>query len=73
MSKKNEPMTYEKIGGTAFVACMFVGMGMGWFTGYFLPGMFIGMGIGFAFQAIINLKARDEMREKKMHDRDEEL
>lgn len=74
MSKKKGPMSYKEIGGTAFVASMFVGMGAGFFTGNFLPGMFIGMGIGFAFQAIINLKARDEMRERKMHnDHDEEL
>ena len=37
----------DQRGEYAFVGCMFIGMGVGYFLGQFLVGMFIGMGIGF--------------------------
>ena len=42
MSEKvNEKAKYT------FTGCMFLGMGIGYFLGYFIVGMFVGMGIGF--------------------------
>ena len=37
----------DQRGEYAFVGCMFIGMGVGYFLGQFLVGMFIGMGVGF--------------------------
>tara|TARA_B110000014_G_C20023541_1_gene531151 strand:+ start:547 stop:705 length:159 start_codon:yes stop_codon:yes gene_type:complete len=37
----------DKRGEYAFVACMFIGMGIGYYTGNLVGGMFVGMGIGF--------------------------
>ena len=37
----------DQRGEYAFVGCMFIGMGIGYFLGQFLVGMFIGMGVGF--------------------------
>ncbi|MEO0473419.1 MAG: hypothetical protein AAF206_27655 [Bacteroidota bacterium] len=55
MSKKKK----SGIAGTAFVGCMFVGMGLGYLFGATNAGMFIGMGIGFAFMAIIRWSAAE--------------
>ena len=42
MNKKvNEKAKYT------FTGCMFLGMGIGYFLGYFIVGMFVGMGVGF--------------------------
>jgi len=37
----------NKRGESAFVGCMFVGMGIGYYTNNLVGGMFIGMGVGF--------------------------
>ena len=37
----------DKRGEYAFVGCMFIGMGFGYYLGELLVGMFIGMGVGF--------------------------
>ncbi len=51
------------IPGTIFVACMFVGMGIGHFTGHMTAGMFIGMGTGFAAMAILRISANERNEE----------
>ncbi len=55
-------MNKNKIAGLAFTACMFVGMGFGYFFHNFNAGMFIGMGVGFAFSAIIRFSAMEDRR-----------
>jgi len=37
----------DKRGEYAFVGCMFIGMGIGYYISNLLAGMFIGMGFGF--------------------------
>ena len=49
--------------GTVFVACMFVGMGVGYFVGHMTAGMFIGMGTGFAAMAILRISASEREEE----------
>lgn len=66
-------MTYKKIGGMAFVACMFVGMGISFMTNTMPAGLFIGMGVGFAFQALIHFigkEREEEFRIREMQYRD---
>jgi hypothetical protein len=53
METNNEVRNKEKnkVSGALFVGCMFVGMGIGFFTGYLTAGLFIGMGVGFLASA----------------------
>ena len=37
----------DKRGEYAFVVCMFIGMGIGYYINNLLVGMFSGMGVGF--------------------------
>ena len=65
----NHCMTMKKkktsgIAGTAFVGCMFVGMGLGYLFGATNAGMFIGMGVGFAFMAIIRWSAMEREQQE---------
>ena len=41
-------------------AGLFVGMGIGYLTGHFLPGLFIGMGAGFVISAVFMLLRKQE-------------
>ncbi len=43
-----------------FTGCMFLGMGVGFLTGAFLPGMFIGMGVGFIVMALVKFNNKPE-------------
>jgi len=52
-------MNKNKIAGMAFVGCMFVGMGLGYFFKEYNAGLFIGMGVGFVFSAIIRFSAME--------------
>ncbi|HRG88847.1 MAG TPA: hypothetical protein PLW44_07505 [Chitinophagales bacterium] len=47
----NQKDDKNKVTGLVFVGCLFVGMGVGYFTGQFRAGLFIGMGIGFLTSA----------------------
>ena len=47
----NDNKEKNKIAGTVFVGCMFLGMGIGFFIGKLVAGMFIGMGVGFLASA----------------------
>jgi hypothetical protein len=49
----------RKTAGIFVPAGLFVGMGIGWALGNFLPGMFIGLGAGFLGFAIAMLAVRD--------------
>jgi len=44
--------------GTLIAGAMFIGMGIGYLTGYFIPGMFLGMGTGFVLNAIIRMNKK---------------
>ena len=48
---KNEK---DKRGEYAFVGCMFIGMGIGYYISNFLVGMFLGMGVGFLSRLFFN-------------------
>lgn len=41
------------IGGTVFVGCMFLGMGLGWLNWNIPIGIMIGMGVGFLSMAAV--------------------
>lgn len=43
----------DERGENAFVGCMFLGMGIGYFMNNFLVGMFIGMGLGFLAKSLL--------------------
>ena len=47
----NKDKEKNKISGALFVGCMFIGMGIGYFTGNNGAGLFIGMGVGFLASA----------------------
>ena len=43
----------KKVGGLLFTGCMFIGMAIGWYSGYFNIGLFAGMGMGFIMMAVV--------------------
>lgn len=45
----------EDFAGFAVPAGLFIGMGLGFLYGQFLPGLFIGLGVGFLAMMIIKL------------------
>ena len=47
----------DKKGENAFVGCMFLGMGIGYYINNLLAGMFVGMGVGF-FVRILFIKSK---------------
>ena len=47
----------NKISGGIFVGCMFIGMGIGYFTHNLMPGLFIGMGVGFLASAVYRMRS----------------
>ena len=49
----------RKTAGLFIPAGLFIGMGIGWAIGNFLPGMFIGLGVGFLGFAIAMFAVRD--------------
>ena len=62
MAEQNTESNKEKRRKTAGIfvpAGLFIGMGIGWAIGHFLPGMFIGLGAGFLGLAIAMLAMRD--------------
>lgn len=54
----------KKVGGILFVGCMFIGMAIGWYSGFFTAGMFAGMGIGFIMKAVVTVS---EANRKNTH------
>ena len=56
MSTKNKEDREEIIGGLLFIACMFIGAGIGMLFGHTAPGGAIGMGVGFLLMALIKQK-----------------
>ncbi len=61
-------MSKRSLSSLIYSACMFTGMGIGWFTGHFLAGMFVGMGIGFASAAILHISDRESGVHKPTND-----
>ena len=62
MAEQNTESNKEKRRKTAGIfvpAGLFIGMGIGWAIGHFLPGRFIGLGAGFLGLAIAMLSMRD--------------
>ena len=49
----HEHKSYNGAGSTAYVGCMFIGMGLGYAFNNFLVGLFIGMGVGFIVMAAL--------------------
>jgi hypothetical protein len=45
------------VSGLCIPAGLFIGMGIGWASGYLVQGMFIGLGAGFLAMALVRLKA----------------
>ena len=50
----------DKRGENAFVGCMFIGMGFGYYLGELLVGMFIGMGVGFLSRLLFPPEANED-------------
>ena len=65
MSSKNSEVKIKlsrKAGGLVFIACMFIGMGIGMMFDETAAGMFIGMGVGFLAMAL--LRGEEEYEEE---------
>jgi hypothetical protein len=53
---KTEKPKDKKDRGALFIpACLFLGMGWGFFIDNFVAGLFTGLGVGFLLFAIVNL------------------
>ncbi|MEL6674119.1 MAG: hypothetical protein AAFR61_18080 [Bacteroidota bacterium] len=61
-------MNKSQIAGLAFSGCMFIGMGIGMWLGYLVPGMFIGMGVGLGLRAVIKMS---ELQDKEREPQDQ--
>jgi F0F1-type ATP synthase assembly protein I len=58
-SKESNKEKRRKFAGLFIPAGLFIGMGIGWAIGNFLPGMFIGLGVGFLGFAIAMFAVRN--------------
>jgi len=50
------PKNNNRIAGTVFIGCMFIGMGIGMYLDKMTVGIMIGMGVGFIASAIVRAK-----------------
>jgi len=53
--KVSEKAKKEDKGALFIPACLFLGIGFGFFTNQLVPGIFFGLGLGFLLFAIVNL------------------
>jgi len=52
-----ETQSKNKIAGTIFIGCMFIGMGIGMYFDKMTVGIMVGMGVGFIASAIVRAKS----------------
>lgn len=50
----------ESLAGTFFAGFLFLGMGVGFFTGHLVTGLFVGMGMGFLIMGVIRYMLPDD-------------